>query len=293
MRRAKAMGGSRCEVLDEAMHTRAVNRLKLEAELREAIGQGQFRVHYQPIADLETKQITGFEALLRWQHPEQGLISPDKFVAAAEDSGLLAAAGQWLMQESCKQLNAWTVEIPAMASVSMSVNVSARQLADTGFVTEVEAILRQTRVDPSRLRLEMTENVAAADSKLTASVLSHLKHLRVGVILDDFGTGNSSLSGLRQFPVDALKIDRTLIAGMLTDRGTCDTVELIILLAHKLKFKVIAEGIETSRQLDQLLSLGCDLGQGYLFSQPLEAKAAGELLRQRSPIPQAKVVGAH
>jgi len=292
MRRAKAMGGSRCEVLDEAMHTRAVNRLNLEEELRAAMEQDQFRVHYQPIANLETKQITGVEALLRWQHPEQGLISPDKFMVAAEDTGLLVAAGEWLMREACKQLSAWSVEIPAMASVSLSVNVSARQLADARFVTHVEAILRQTRVDPSRLRLEITENVAAADSKLTANVLSHLKQLRVGVILDDFGTGNLSLRGLRQFPADALKIDHSLIGGILTNRGTCDTAELIILLAHKMKFKVIAEGIETPRQLDQLHALGCDLGQGYLFSKPLEAKAVEKLLRQRSHIPQANVAAA-
>lgn len=170
----------------------------------------------------------------------------------------------------------------------MSMNVSARQLADARFVTDVEATLRQTGLDPSRLRLEITESAAAADSKLTATVLSHLKHLRVGVILDEFGTGNSSWSGLRRFPVDALKIDHSLIAGMLSDRGTCETVELIILLAHKLKFKVIAEGIETARQLDQLHALGCDLGQGYLFSQPVEAKAVEKLLRKQSPLPKAR-----
>jgi len=292
MRRAKAMGGSRCEVFDEAMHTRAVNRLKLEAELREAIGQRQFRVYYQPIFDLETRQITGLEALLRWQHPEQGLISPYKFMAAADDTGLLVSAGQWLILEACKQLSAWTAEIATLQPITMSVNVSARQLADARFAADIEAALRQTGIDPSRLQLEMTEIVAAADPKLTATVLSHLKHLRVGVILDDFGTGNSSLSGLRQLPVGALKIDRSLIGGMLTDRATCDTVELIIVLAHKLKLKVIAEGIETTRQLDRLQALGCDLGQGYLFSHPVEAKAAEEFLRQRNPLPHAKVAGA-
>ncbi len=292
MRRAKAMGGSRCEVFDEAMHARAVNRLKLEAELREAIGQRQFRVYYQPMFDLETKRIVGLEALLRWQHPEQGLISPYKFMAAAEDTGLLVSAGQWLIVEACKQLSAWTAAITSMEPMSMSVNVSARQLADARFVTDVDTALRQTGIDPSRLHLEMTERVAVADPKLTAAVLSHLKRLRVGVILDDFGTGNSSLSGLRQFPVDALKIDRSLINGMLTDRATFDTVELIIVLAHKLKLKVIAEGIEAPRQLDRLRALGCDLGQGYLFSQPVEAKAAEELLRQQNPLPRAKVAGA-
>jgi len=174
----------------------------------------------------------------------------------------------------------------------MSVNISARQLADARFVTSTETSLRQTGIDPSRLHLEMTESAAAADPKLTANALSQLKRLRVGVILDDFGTGNSSLSGLRQFPVDALKIDRSLIAGMLSDRATAETVELIILLAHKLKLKVIAEGIETIRQLDYLYAQGCDLGQGHLFSPPVDAKAAEELLRQPNAIPHAKVASA-
>jgi diguanylate cyclase (GGDEF)-like protein/PAS domain S-box-containing protein len=300
MRRAKAMGGSRCEVFDEAVHTRAVNRLKLESELREALEKRQFRVHYQPIVQLETRQITGFEALLRWQHPEQGLISPEKFMAAAEDTGLLVSVGQWVIVEACEQLRVWDnasdgkigTENSPLPPVRVSVNVSARQLADLRFVSDLEATLRQTGIDPTRLHLEMTESVAAADEKLTATVLSHLKQLRVGVILDDFGTGNSSLIGLRQFPIAALKIDRSLIAGMLADHGMLDTVELIILLAHKLKLKAIAEGIESARQVEHLQTLGCDLGQGHFFSASVEAKAAAQLLRERVLAPHAKMVGA-
>jgi diguanylate cyclase (GGDEF)-like protein/PAS domain S-box-containing protein len=300
MRRAKAMAGSRCEVFDEAVHTRAVNRLKLESELREALEKRQFRVHYQPIVQLDTRRITGFEALLRWQHPEQGLISPEKFMAAAEDTGLLVSVGQWVILEACQQLHAWDnswdskigTENSTLPPVSISVNVSARQLADLRFVSGLEATLRQTGIDPSRLHMEVTESVAAADEKLTATVLSHLKQLRVGVILDDFGTGNSSLSGLRQFPIAALKIDRCLIAGMLADHGMRDTVELIILVAHKLKLKAIAEGIESARQFEHLQALGCELGQGNFFSAPVEEKAAEQLLRQRTPAPHAKVAGA-
>jgi len=229
---------------------------------------------------------------LRWQHPEQGLISPLKFIVAAEDTGLLVSVGQWLILEACKQLHAWDDEISPLETLSMSVNVSVKQIADAGFVTHLEATLRENRVDPARLHLEMTEGVAAADPKLTATVLSRLKQLRVGVVLDDFGTGNSSLSGLRQFPIEALKIDPSLVGGMLADRGTCETVELIILLAHKLKLKVIAEGIESARQLDQLHTLECELGQGHFFSPPVEAKAAEQLLRQRAPVLHAKVAGA-
>jgi diguanylate cyclase (GGDEF)-like protein/PAS domain S-box-containing protein len=292
MRRAKALGGSRCEVFDEAMHTRAVNRLKLEAELRQAIAEREFRVYYQPIVQLGTRQITGFEALLRWQHPEHGLISPDKFMSAAEDRGLLVATGQWVIQQACKQLRTWDNEIPGARALNISVNVSARQLADAGFVSGLEATMRSAGVGPSRLHLEVTEGVAAADAKLTSTVFSTLKHLGVGAILDDFGTGNSSLSSLRQVPVEALKIDRSLVNEMLADREAAQTVDLIILLAHKLDLKVIAEGIESARQLDHLHQLGCDLGQGHFFSPPVDAEGAAGLLRHRTAVMHAKVAGA-
>jgi diguanylate cyclase (GGDEF)-like protein/PAS domain S-box-containing protein len=278
MRRAKALGGSRCEVFDEAMHTRAVNRLRLEAGLREAVEEGQFRVHYQPIVQLDTRQIAGFEALLRWQHPEQGLISPYKFIDAAEDTGLLFSIGQWLILKACQQLREWEEKNHAAQAVTMNINLSARQFADPRFVTDLRNAIHEIRIEPSKLQLEMTEAVAAADPRVTVTVLTQLKHLGIGVILDDFGTGNSSLIGLRQFPVDALKIDRSLISEMLADRGTRDTVDLIIVLGHKLKLKVIAEGIETTQQFELLCELGCDLGQGYLFSQPVAAEAAGQLL---------------
>ncbi|MGA9391348.1 MAG: EAL domain-containing protein, partial [Candidatus Sulfotelmatobacter sp.] len=292
MRRAKALGGSRCEVFDEAMHTRAVTRLKLEAELRKAIEQRQFRVYYQPIVQLATHQITGFEALLRWHHPEQGLISPYHFIDAAEDTGTLFFAGQWLILEACKQLQAWKTEGPAMAAATISVNLSAKQFADAHFVNDLQAALRETGVEPWRLQLEMTEEVVAADPKLTVTVLSYLKHLGVNVILDDFGAGNSALSILRQFPLEALKIDRSLINGMLADRGAYDTVELIILIAHKLKLKVIAKGIESPKHCEHLRDSGCDLGQGYFFSQPLEPEAASKLLREVRPASRTKATGA-
>jgi EAL domain-containing protein (putative c-di-GMP-specific phosphodiesterase class I) len=274
------------------MHTRAVNRLKLEAELREAIERDQFRVYYQPIVQLGTKQITGFEALLRWQHPEQGLTSPYHFIDAAEDTGLLSTVGHWLILEACKQLQTWKCEHPAMATATVSVNLSAKQLADARFVNELQAAIRATGIDPSRLQLEITEKVAACDPKLTRTVLSYLRHLGVGMILDDFGTGNSSLSGLRQLPVEALKIDRSLISGMLIDRATCDTVELVILVAHKLKLKVIAEGIENLKQWECLRDFGCDLGQGYFFSPPLDPEGASEFLRAHSSTSEAKVAVA-
>ena len=253
----------------------------------------QFRIHYQPIMMLETKRIVGFEALFRWQHPEQGLISPLKFIEAAEDTGLLISTGQWVIFEVCNQLRTWKIEIPTMRTETVSVNISAKQFADSRFVSSLEATLRQTGIDPAQLSLEITENVAAADTKLTAAVLSQLKQLRVGVILDDFGSGSSSLRALKQFPIEALKIDGALIGALLLDRAAYETVELILLLARKLKLKVIAEGIESIKQLDHLLSFGCEFGQGYLLSQPVEAKSAELLLRASSSIPQAKVAGGN
>jgi diguanylate cyclase (GGDEF)-like protein/PAS domain S-box-containing protein len=280
MRRAKALGGSRCEVFDEAMHARAVNRLKLEAELRQALEQKQFRVYYQPIVHLGTKQITGLEALLRWQHPDQGLISPHKFLNAADDGGLLISIGKWMVLEACNQLGTWDRNTTATQGIDLSVNVSGKELADPGFVAGVESALRSAGFPASRLHLEITES-AAADAKLTSAVLASLKQLGVGVILDDFGTGNSSLNRLRQLQVEAIKIDSSMVSGLLLDRSAAEAVELILLVAQKLKLRVIAEGIESAKQRDHLQQLGCELGQGYFFSAPLEAKEAELLLRQR------------
>jgi diguanylate cyclase (GGDEF)-like protein/PAS domain S-box-containing protein len=285
MHRAKALGGSRCELFSEAMHTRAVNQLRLETELQQAITRSQFRVHYQPLVELTTGQIVGFEALLRWQHPEQGLIAPDRFIATAENTGLLASAGQWVILEACRQLRAWRVEMPRHEAINITVNISAAQIADNRFVAELTNTLRETGIDPSKLSLEITESVASVDPKLTAAVLSKLKQLQVGVILDDFGTGHSSLLTLCQLPVEAVKIDRALINAMLLDRTTAEVLEMILILAHKRKLKVIGEGIESARQMEHLKTLGCEFGQGYLFSQPVEAKTALELLRQQKSHP--------
>jgi len=282
MRRAKALGGSRCEVFDETLHTRAVNRLKLETELRTAIEHNQFRLCYQPIIHLETKQITGFEALVRWQHPEQGLISPYKFIEVAENVGLLVAIGKWVMREACQQLQTWRSRYPSFGDLNMTVNISARQFAHPHLVADIRATVQETAVDPSRLQLEVTESDAMADPKLTSEVFSQLKHLGVRVSIGDFGTGHSSLSWLRRLPIDELKIDRSLIGSMPTDRCSCDIVQLILTVARDLKLKVIAQGVEALIHLDRLRKLGCEYGQGYYFSQPLESEKAEQLLKQNS-----------
>jgi diguanylate cyclase (GGDEF)-like protein/PAS domain S-box-containing protein len=292
LRRAKALGGSRCEVFDEAMHTRAEGRLRLEEDLRTALAQRQFRVYYQPVVELDSRGVVSLEALLRWDHPVQGLISPYRFIEAAEDTGLLVSVGHWLTLQVCRQLREWDASQMAGQKVNVTVNVSSRQFADARLLNDLQDGLRETGIDPSRLQLEITESVAAADPKLTVTVLSHLKHMGIGVILDDFGTGASSLSGLRHFPVDELKIDRALIREMLTDRSALDMIEVIIALAHKMKLKVIAEGIETAKQLETLLDLGCELGQGYYFSQPMESKSALQFMRHQQAPARASGAGA-
>ena len=281
MRRARAMGGSRCEVFDEGMHTRAVSRLRLEADLRTAIAERQFRVYYQPVVRLDTRQVVSLEALLRWEHPTQGLISPYRFIEAAEDTGILVSIGRWLMLQAFRQLREWEVEHFSEQSVNLTVNVSARQFSDARLTSDIQDALQQSGLEASRLKLEMTESVAAADPKLTAIVLAQLKQMGIGLILDHFGVGAASLRGLWQFPVDALKIDRSLVREMQSDRAASDVVELIVTVAHKMKLKVIAEGIDTARQVERLRELGCEFGQGYYFSQPLDAKAAQQFLREQ------------
>jgi diguanylate cyclase (GGDEF)-like protein/PAS domain S-box-containing protein len=280
MRRAKALGGSRCEVFDEAMHTRAVGRLRLEADLRTAINQNQFRVYYQPVVQLENRRVVSFEALLRWNHPEKGLISPYRFLEAAEDSGLLITIGHWLLLQACQQVRAWDSHNFTGQPIRLTVNLSARQFANPRLASDINEALRQTGLDPARLQVEVPEGVATADPKFTLTVLSHLKHLGMGVVLDDFGAGSASLRGLWQFPVDALKIDCSLIRELPTERAASDIVELIIEMARKRHIKVIAEGIEAASLAERLREMGCEFGQGYCFSPPLEAPAALQFLQK-------------
>ena len=290
--RAKALKGAHCEVFDNAMHERAVNRLKLEADLRAAVSQRQFEVYYQPLVEMKTHRVTGFEALLRWHHPQQGLISPYKFLDAAEDTGLTVAIGQWLLSEACRRMSAWQAGSYSTWGLNLSVNLSARQFSNARLVGDVREALRETRLEPSRLQLEITESLAMADPRRAADVLSQLKRLGVGIVLDDFGTGQSSLLQLKRLPFDGLKIGRPLVGEMLTDRSTCDVVEAIVTLAHKLNLPVVGAGIENAKQAERLRQFGCDQGQGYLFSPPLEATGAEQFLRQQAGRPQTSGAGA-
>jgi len=279
MRRAKSLGGSRSEVFDEGMHARAVSRLQLESELRTAFSQNQFRVYYHPIMHLQNKQTAGFEALVRWHHPQQGVISPNKFLNAAEDIGLLAAVGRWVSMQACRQLATWRAKYPNV-DLHMAVNVSAKQFAHANFVGDIRDALQENRIEPARLHLEVSESIAMADATFSSNVFAQLSHLGIGLSLDDFGVGSSSLVWLRRFSIDTLKIDRSLVAGIPTDRSSADTVELITTLAHHLGLKVVAEGVESAVHLERLRKMACELGQGYFFAQPLDAEHAEEFLRQ-------------
>jgi len=280
MRRAKSLGGSRSEMFDEAAHSSAAKRLKLETELGSAIDHQQFQLCYQPVVHLETGQINGWEALVRWNHPEQGLIPPNRFLEVAESAGLLVPLGKWVLREACQQLHSWQSKFPSSERLSMTVNLSAKQFFDAQLVSDIRGVLQEVSIESSRLQFELAESVAMATPKLTAAVFAQLKQFGVRISIGDFGTGSSSLSWLRRLPIDEVKADRSLVSSMLTDRASCDIIRLIVTVASELNLKVIAEGIESAIQRERLKKLGCKFGQGYLFSQPLPAKQLEQLLAQ-------------
>ncbi|MCU1297690.1 MAG: sensor-containing diguanylate cyclase/phosphodiesterase [Acidobacteriaceae bacterium] len=278
MYRAKVLGKARCEVFDQEMHTRVVDRAKLEADLREAVKRQEFRLHFQPIICFKTERISGFEALLRWQRPGIGLVGPKEFIHVAEETGLILPIGRWLLQESCRQLKLWQVTYPCDPPLTISVNVSPKQFAQANLIYESSLALQESGLDSHSLHLEITESMAMSDSAKTSHVLSELKSLNIGISIDDFGTGYSSLDQLRRFPVDILKIDRSFVSGMDVDNESLEIVRLVAMLAHNLGMKVIAEGVENAQHVSNLKQLGCEFGQGYFFSKPLSREDARALL---------------
>jgi PAS domain S-box-containing protein len=283
MRRAQSLGGSRSEMFDEATHTRATNRLKLESDLRSAIDYQQFQICYQPVVHLDGGQIAGLEALVRWNHPEQGLIPPCRFIEAAESAGLLIPIGRWVLQEACKQLYSWQSRFPALEEAfNLTVNLSAKQFAYAHLADDIRSVFQEIPIEPSRLQFELAESVAMAAPKLTSGVLAQLKQLGVRISIGDFGTGYSSLSWLRRLSIDEVKVDRSLVGSMPSDRASCDIIRLIVAVARELNLRVIAEGIESMTHLERVKTLGCKFGQGYLFSHPLAAEQMGQLLQQQS-----------
>ena len=277
MYRAKREGKARCQVFDNAMHTFAVKRLRLEADLRRALELGEFRVHYQPIVSLQSGKIAGFEALSRWERPE-GLLSPAHFIQIADETGIILPLNRLLLREACLQLRAWHSQFPCDPALTISVNITPKEFAQPDLAAQIGTILVEVGIDPSSIDVEITETIAMADPQRSSLVLSELKALGVHLSIDDFGTGYSSLSRLQGFPVDALKIVRTFISNMDRDSETSEIVRIIIMLAHNLGLKVVAEGAETAEQVSLLKRLKCELVQGYFFARPGDHAAAQALL---------------
>jgi diguanylate cyclase (GGDEF)-like protein len=277
MYRAKALGKGRCEMFDVAMHEHAVEKLKVETDLRNALDRKEFRVYYQPIVSVDTRQITGFEALVRWQRPGIGLVGPVEFIKTAEETGLILAIGHWVLREACQQTRIWQLQHPTHSRLTISVNVSPKQFTKPGLAHEIFSVIEQAQLDPSCLNLELTETMAMSDVEKTGKILSELKNLGIRLSIDDFGTGYSSLNYLRRFPVDTLKIDRSFVSNMDIDDNR-KIVATIVMLAHNLGLRVVAEGTETEDQLRQIEELRCEFAQGYFFSKPLEADQAEQLL---------------
>jgi diguanylate cyclase (GGDEF)-like protein/PAS domain S-box-containing protein len=274
MYRAKALGRGRHEIFDPSMHENVMAKLKLESDLRLAVEREEFLLHYQPIMSLENNRLTGFEALIRWQHPERGLVPPNAFIPTAEATGLILPIGNWVLYEACRQLRQWQHARRGDPPLTINVNLSAKQFSQIDLVQQIESVLERTGIDARSLKLEITETAVMEHAEEAAAMLGQLKALGVKLHIDDFGTGYSSLSYLHRFPVDELKIDRLFVSRMGADDESSEIVETIIQLAHNLGMKVTAEGVETVEQLAQLRSLRCEYGQGYYFSKPVIAESA-------------------
>ena len=278
---AKAHGRSRFETFNQGMRERAVARIEVEADLEKAIEAHEFVLHYQPMVSMADQRITGFEALVRWNHPKRGLLYPSEFISVAEDTGIIIPLGRWVLNEACHQMAIWHRSMVYKPALTISVNISYKQLAQDGLADDVERILAETGLDPSTLRLEMTESSIMENAQKAVATIRRFKKLNIGLEIDDFGTGYSSLSYLRQLPFDTVKIDRSFVKELGTADDTSEIVKTILQLARSLSMGVVAEGVETKDQLARLTAMGCECGQGYYFSKPMDADSAQRLIRDK------------
>jgi len=281
MYRAKDRGRARYEVFDEGMRGRAIERLRMENDLRRALERDQLRLEYQPVVSLMNFSIVGVEALLRWRHPDRGEIPPSEFIPIAEENGLIEPIGRWVLENACRQAAQWYAARPDSAPLAMSVNLSAVQVARRTLPDVVRAALSSTGLDPACLSLEITETVMVRDADGLTEILQALKALGVRLVLDDFGTGYSSLSYLTRLPLDVLKVDRSFVDGLGNEPRDTAITETIIAMSRALSLDVVAEGVETSEQVHELSRLGCTAAQGFHFSRAVPAREITDALERR------------
>jgi diguanylate cyclase (GGDEF)-like protein/PAS domain S-box-containing protein len=287
MYHAKAKGKGRSEVFNETMHDRAKARLEIETDLRKAIDQQQFVLFYQPQISLIDRAVIGYEALVRWQHPARGLVPPSEFIPVAEETDLIVPLGRWVLREACRQMAQWHKTFVDEPLLSVSVNVSVRQLSDTNFVEDVKRALADSGLDPKSLKLELTESSVMSNTDMAIEILSQLREIGVGLEIDDFGTGYSSLSYLNRLPFDTVKIDQSFVKDLRRNGESADLVRTILDLARSMNMNVVAEGVETNEQLEVLSALGCGYGQGYYFSKPIDKESTQSLISERYALRRA------
>jgi diguanylate cyclase (GGDEF)-like protein len=278
MYRAKSLGKGRYTLFDQQMYEQTLRLTQLESELHYALEHQEFELYYQPIVCLETEKLSGFEALIRWKNPKRGFISPIEFIPLAEDTGLIVAIGDWVMRESCQQLQKWLHKFPEAASLKMSINLASHQIREPDLLDKLDNILIETCLDGSSIRLEITESTLMDQGEQTIHKLAQLRARNIQLSIDDFGQGYSSLSYLHRFPINILKIDRAFVNQMTDGGENIEIVRTITMLAHTLNMSVVAEGVETVQQAEILKSLGCEFGQGYLYSRPLPAAIAEQAI---------------
>jgi EAL domain-containing protein (putative c-di-GMP-specific phosphodiesterase class I) len=293
MYRAKSQGGSRFCRFEPGMRAAAVQRIELEADLRRAVEQDEFVLHYQPIVELDSGRLTGVEALVRWRHPTRGLLAPGSFIPLAEETGLLVTIGRWVLRRACQQVHSWQLTIPGCEQLAMSVNLSAVQLTQADLVAEVADALAEAGLEARLLTLELTESVLLDDTDATAATLRRLKALGVQLAIDDFGTGYSSLSYLRRLPIDILKIDKTFVDAVADGVESSALTEAIIKLAGTLHLTPIAEGIEHQAQLQRLRDLHCHYGQGFHLAKPVDEDQLTKLLHDQQPAGDPRPTAEH